>query len=227
MSCANGTPNHEFRGRSGGYRGKRRSAGRWRDRGPGDESHALGWNGSEPPQRGSPDVSPRRNRIKSAADRETAEPAAPLGGSLRRTDSYQGDDWVVQTVAGTPGRFYRCPGCDQEIPRVSAMWWPGRCTAPGWTTGGTGTARAGAPASAGPPTSSAAAAPPVLRDAACHPARVRRRASSGRARRRPARPASRPGRSRTRPRGRTAGRAARTPGASASPRSPGSSGPAS
>ncbi|MBD0692161.1 ATP/GTP-binding protein [Streptomyces sp. CBMA123] len=60
---------------------------------------------------------PRRNRIKTDAPRESAEPAAaPLGGSLRRTENYQGDDWVVQTVAGTSGRFYRCPGCDQEIP---------------------------------------------------------------------------------------------------------------
>ncbi|MCG6498615.1 ATP/GTP-binding protein [Kitasatospora sp. A2-31] len=61
-------------------------------------------------------MSPRRNRIKSAAEREPAEQAAPLGGSLRRTENYRGDDWVVQTVAGTAGRHYRCPGCDQEIP---------------------------------------------------------------------------------------------------------------
>ncbi|MCX4746721.1 ATP/GTP-binding protein [Kitasatospora sp. NBC_01287] len=60
-------------------------------------------------------MSPRRNRISSSTERG-AEPAAPLGGSLRRTESFQGEEWVVQTVAGTPGRFYRCPGCDQEIP---------------------------------------------------------------------------------------------------------------
>ncbi|MFJ4668048.1 ATP/GTP-binding protein [Kitasatospora purpeofusca] len=61
-------------------------------------------------------MSPRRNRIKSAAEPDRAEPAAPMGSSMRRTESYQGDDWVVQTVAGTAGRHYRCPGCDQEIP---------------------------------------------------------------------------------------------------------------
>ncbi|GAA0668745.1 ATP/GTP-binding protein [Kitasatospora atroaurantiaca] len=64
-------------------------------------------------------MSPRRNQTrswsKSAADRESPA-AAPLGGSLRRTESFRGEDWVVQTVAGTAGRHYRCPGCDQEIP---------------------------------------------------------------------------------------------------------------
>jgi len=64
-------------------------------------------------------VSPRRNQprswSKSADDRESPA-AAPLGGSLRRTESFRGEDWVVQTVAGTAGRHYRCPGCDQEIP---------------------------------------------------------------------------------------------------------------
>ncbi|WP_030268043.1 hypothetical protein [Streptomyces sp. NRRL B-24484] len=60
-------------------------------------------------------MSPRRNREKNSAPREDA-PAAPFGGSLRRVESYGGEDWVVQTVAGSPGRHYRCPGCDQEIP---------------------------------------------------------------------------------------------------------------
>ncbi|WP_184935565.1 ATP/GTP-binding protein [Kitasatospora kifunensis] len=63
-------------------------------------------------------MSPRRNRTSSSADsavRSTGVPM-PLGGALRRTESYRGEEWVVQTVAGTAGRFYRCPGCDQEIP---------------------------------------------------------------------------------------------------------------
>ncbi|MFI9270370.1 ATP/GTP-binding protein [Kitasatospora sp. NPDC052896] len=64
-------------------------------------------------------MSPRRNRITQrtagSAGRD-GEPAAPPGSSLRRTESYRGEEWVVQTVAGSAGRYYRCPGCDQEIP---------------------------------------------------------------------------------------------------------------
>ncbi|MGC0316107.1 ATP/GTP-binding protein [Kitasatospora acidiphila] len=60
-------------------------------------------------------MSPRRNRTGDSADRSSATPA-PMGSSLRRVESYRGEDWVVQTVAGSPGRYYRCPGCDQEIP---------------------------------------------------------------------------------------------------------------
>jgi hypothetical protein len=26
------------------------------------------------------------------------------------------DGWVVRSLAGAPGRSYRCPGCDQELP---------------------------------------------------------------------------------------------------------------
>ncbi len=59
-------------------------------------------------------MSPRRHR-SSNPDRDEPGPS-PFGGSLRRTESYQGEEWVVQTVAGTAGRYYRCPGCDQEIP---------------------------------------------------------------------------------------------------------------
>lgn len=70
-------------------------------------------------------MSPRRNRSK-GSDRE-APRQAPPGGSLRRIESFQDDDWVVQTVAGTSGRSYRCPGCDQEIPPGvgHVVAWPG------------------------------------------------------------------------------------------------------
>ena len=72
-------------------------------------------------------MSPRRHRVKGSAEREDA-PAPPFGGSLRRTESYQGEEWVVQTVAGSPGRYFRCPGCDQEIPPGvgHVVAWPDR-----------------------------------------------------------------------------------------------------
>ncbi len=63
-------------------------------------------------------MSPRRNQQRKwTAAATTTEPVGtPLGASLRRTEEYGGEEWVVQTVAGTAGRHYRCPGCDQEIP---------------------------------------------------------------------------------------------------------------
>ncbi|KJK59862.1 hypothetical protein [Saccharothrix sp. ST-888] len=75
-------------------------------------------------------MSPRRNRIPSSRSQSSAEeapPSVPLGGALRRTESYAGEEWVVQTVAGTAGRHYRCPGCDQEIPPGvgHVVAWPG------------------------------------------------------------------------------------------------------
>ncbi|WP_377269352.1 ATP/GTP-binding protein [Peterkaempfera sp. SMS 1(5)a] len=61
-------------------------------------------------------MSPRRNRPR-GADNGPDESSAPAGSSLlQRTETYRGEDWVVRTVAGTAGRHYRCPGCDQEIP---------------------------------------------------------------------------------------------------------------
>ena len=76
-------------------------------------------------------MSPRRNRSSSQPERGE-EPAAPLGGALRRVESYRGEDWIVQTVAGTPGRFYRCPGCDQEISPGAAhlVAWPAYSSGP-------------------------------------------------------------------------------------------------
>lgn len=34
--------------------------------------------------------------------------------------------WVVRALAGSPGRTYRCPGCDQELPSSSShvVAWP-------------------------------------------------------------------------------------------------------
>jgi hypothetical protein len=59
-------------------------------------------------------VSPRRNRPRRAA------PAAPAEGGrghgLEQTESWRGEEWVVRPVAGSSGKRYRCPGCDQEIP---------------------------------------------------------------------------------------------------------------
>ena len=36
------------------------------------------------------------------------------------------DGYAVRQVAGTPGRTYRCPGCDQELPsgRPHVVAWP-------------------------------------------------------------------------------------------------------
>ncbi len=36
------------------------------------------------------------------------------------------DGWVVRSLAGAPGRAYRCPGCDQELPSASphVVAWP-------------------------------------------------------------------------------------------------------
>jgi hypothetical protein len=60
-------------------------------------------------------VSPRRNRPKRAEP--AAEPSGAGGGyGLERTESWRGEEWAVRPVAGSPGKRYRCPGCDQEIP---------------------------------------------------------------------------------------------------------------
>lgn len=44
-------------------------------------------------------------------------PEAGSGRGLERTETWQGEEWVVRPIAGSPaGKYYRCPGCDQEIP---------------------------------------------------------------------------------------------------------------
>jgi hypothetical protein len=59
-------------------------------------------------------VSPRRNRPHKA-DEPQRRPDGDRHG-LERTESWQGQEWVMRPVAGTTGKTYRCPGCDQEIP---------------------------------------------------------------------------------------------------------------
>jgi hypothetical protein len=59
-------------------------------------------------------VSPRRNRPRRAEPAASDE--AGRGHGLERTESWRGEDWVVRPVAGSSGKWYRCPGCDQQIP---------------------------------------------------------------------------------------------------------------
>jgi hypothetical protein len=66
-------------------------------------------------------VSPRRNRPKGGDRSNRPEDGGEDVGSrfgLQRTESWQGEEWSVRQVAGgsAPGKVYRCPGCDQEIP---------------------------------------------------------------------------------------------------------------
>jgi hypothetical protein len=66
-------------------------------------------------------MSPRRHRR--APGRNT-----PAGGSRasETVESWPDGDWAVRTVAGSPGKTYRCPGCDQEIPGAAGhvVAWP-------------------------------------------------------------------------------------------------------
>jgi hypothetical protein len=34
---------------------------------------------------------------------------------LQRSEEWDGEEWSVRAVAGSAGKTYRCPGCDQEI----------------------------------------------------------------------------------------------------------------
>ncbi|GHJ49989.1 ATP/GTP-binding protein [Catellatospora sp. TT07R-123] len=71
------------------------------------------------------DMSPRRNNPKDRADRDLDE------GMSRRGIEHVRDDpdgeWTVRHLSGdTSDKAYRCPGCDQEIPRGVAhvVAWP-------------------------------------------------------------------------------------------------------
>jgi hypothetical protein len=47
--------------------------------------------------------------------------------AFTRTESGPDGDWVVRSVPGSSSdRFYRCPGCDQEIPARTphVVVWP-------------------------------------------------------------------------------------------------------
>ncbi|MCQ4045344.1 ATP/GTP-binding protein [Streptantibioticus rubrisoli] len=59
-------------------------------------------------------MSPRRNRPY-RADKFEPRPEGDRHG-LERVETWQGEEWVMRPVAGTGGKTYRCPGCDQEIP---------------------------------------------------------------------------------------------------------------
>ncbi|MQA26194.1 MAG: ATP/GTP-binding protein [Micromonosporaceae bacterium] len=77
-------------------------------------------------------MSPRRNRRRADAARERAESRA----TAETIESWPDGQWVVRQVPGaangTPGaaagngKYYRCPGCDQEIPSTTAhlVCWP-------------------------------------------------------------------------------------------------------
>ncbi|MFC4493794.1 ATP/GTP-binding protein [Streptomyces ovatisporus] len=76
-------------------------------------------------------MSPRRNRPRGGAPRSSAsagggrDDAPGLRYGLERTEEWRGEDWAVRHVAGTTGKRYRCPGCDQEIPAVPhVVAWP-------------------------------------------------------------------------------------------------------
>ncbi|MFT2018099.1 ATP/GTP-binding protein [Streptomyces sp. 796.1] len=61
-------------------------------------------------------MSPRRNRPPRGGE-QPAERSTSGSSALERTESWQGEEWLVRPVAGAAaGKYYRCPGCDQEIP---------------------------------------------------------------------------------------------------------------
>ncbi|MCZ2524264.1 ATP/GTP-binding protein [Streptomyces sp. HB2AG] len=59
-------------------------------------------------------MSPRRNRPRPGA-LPAERPGGPLFGHERTVD-WRGEEWTVRQVSGSAGKYYRCPGCDQEIP---------------------------------------------------------------------------------------------------------------
>jgi hypothetical protein len=77
-------------------------------------------------------VSPRRNSRHSRQG--AAQPPAQrteeglgLGRGLERKETWQDEEWIVRPLAGSAGgKFYRCPGCDQEIPpgKGHLVAWP-------------------------------------------------------------------------------------------------------
>jgi hypothetical protein len=60
-------------------------------------------------------VSPRRNRQSRAVPAARTDDDQDRHG-LERQETWQGEEWVMRPVAGSTGKTYRCPGCDQEIP---------------------------------------------------------------------------------------------------------------
>ncbi|MDX2559284.1 ATP/GTP-binding protein [Streptomyces sp. TX20-6-3] len=64
-------------------------------------------------------MSPRHNRSRGGEkpEQQSGDHGDRYGG-VQRTETWQGEEWYVRLVAGAsaPGKRYRCPGCDQEIP---------------------------------------------------------------------------------------------------------------
>jgi hypothetical protein len=64
-------------------------------------------------------VSPRRNRPRGGTkpDRRRTDGEGGDRYGLERSESWNGEDWVVRHISGgAAAKHYRCPGCDQEIP---------------------------------------------------------------------------------------------------------------
>ncbi|MGW0468043.1 ATP/GTP-binding protein [Streptomyces sp. NPDC003027] len=63
-------------------------------------------------------MSPRRNRPLGGEKPDPRGAETDRYGGIQRSESWQGQEWLVRHVAGAsvPGKRYRCPGCDQEIP---------------------------------------------------------------------------------------------------------------
>jgi hypothetical protein len=59
---------------------------------------------------------------------EDIEPARRPGGGLgERRERWRGEDYLVRALAASDAaRFYRCPGCDQQIPAAQphVVAWP-------------------------------------------------------------------------------------------------------
>lgn len=74
---------------------------------------------------------PRRGGRRGPASTGGAAATPPLdlararGGNPEREQHGDGD-WFVRPTGGEPGRSYRCPGCDQEIPSAARhlVVWP-------------------------------------------------------------------------------------------------------
>lgn len=97
-------------------------------------------------------MSPRHNRSRGGEKPEQQQgDHDDRYGGVQRTETWQGEEWYVRLVAGAsaPGKRYRCPGCDQEIPGGAphVVAWPEYGE---WTTGATGTRPAGTRRTAAP-----------------------------------------------------------------------------
>mgnify|MGYP001160340924 CR=1 FL=1 len=61
-------------------------------------------------------MSPRRNRPRRRAKPVRPDEPEPRAGG-ESTEEWRGEEWVVRRIsAQAAAKYYRCPGCDQEIP---------------------------------------------------------------------------------------------------------------